>query len=642
MNDTHACPTISRFVPRGLWTMFGAWILTVQVATCNADEPTETAKLPQEVRQWDERAEQTRQKEALLADEILVIRKQATDLQRQTRDVLQRLKQIEQQQMDLQSRLKTQQAELEKKRQVEQESEQLAAKAVEALQAAQKRVTETKAAAAQAAQKTVAVEKSIEQTTSQLKDLAEKVAPAAAAAEQADRRVATVLQTIRQLETRAEKYREERREYTRSAEQELRDRGLWVSFREEIAPVLHRRCFGCHNIRNPQGRFNVSNWKMLTTSGESADIVVPGDAASSLLFNVIDDGSMPAESDPLSEAETEKIRRWIELGARLDASVSPEVSLFQMMPREPQPAPPEKYRVPLPVTALSHFPDGDTIVSSGYHEVLLWERGSRQLSRRVANVAERVYDVNVDPTGKWLAVASGTPGQIGEAKLFSVDDGRPVQDLAVARDSLFVCRFSPDAKSLIVAGAAGSATLFVAEGDVYRKQATWDLHADWIHSVDWSPNGKRIVTASRDKSAKIVEMETGRVVSAFAQHQTEVRRAVFVDDNTVASIGGDTRLRIWQTSDGKELRNIDFGPQIVGLARLPERRLATVSADGTLAVHGCDDGKPIAETAATQSLPTSLAISGDGKTAMIGTLAGEIVECDLQELTVQAEWTATP
>lgn len=53
-----------------------------------------------------------------------------------------------------------------------------------------------------------------------------------------------------------------------------------------------------------------------------------------------EDGSMPKDSDPLSAEEIARIKKWINTGAILDAGISSSAELITVIPKEPQPTPP--------------------------------------------------------------------------------------------------------------------------------------------------------------------------------------------------------------------------------------------------------------------------------------------------------------
>ncbi|MCA9031378.1 MAG: hypothetical protein KDA66_11245, partial [Planctomycetaceae bacterium] len=102
------------------------------------------------------------------------------------------------------------------------------------------------------------------------------------------------------------------------------------------------------------------------------------------------------------------------------------------------------------------------LASSGYHEVLLWSAENGQLVRRITNVAERVYGLEFTADGARLAVAAGTPGRIGEVKIFQVADGALLANMVATDDAMFDVAFSPDGTRLAACGADRTIRIFDA------------------------------------------------------------------------------------------------------------------------------------------------------------------------------------
>jgi hypothetical protein len=91
-------------------------------------------------------------------------------------------------------------------------------------------------------------------------------------------------------------------------------------FRERVAPVLERRCLGCHNGSDKKGGLSLETAASLETGGDSGTPVVPGEPEESYLLDLItpDRGraKMPKDADPLKDDEVAAIREWIHSGAK--------------------------------------------------------------------------------------------------------------------------------------------------------------------------------------------------------------------------------------------------------------------------------------------------------------------------------------
>src|SRR5579875_1040368 len=89
-------------------------------------------------------------------------------------------------------------------------------------------------------------------------------------------------------------------------------------FREQVAPVLERRCLHCHGSEAPpKGGLSLSSRAGLLRGGENGPAVVPGKPDESLLLEMVsgDAPEMPRKDKPLSREQVAGLRRWVELGA---------------------------------------------------------------------------------------------------------------------------------------------------------------------------------------------------------------------------------------------------------------------------------------------------------------------------------------
>lgn len=428
----------------------------------------------------------------------------------------------------------------------------------------------------------------------------------------------------------------------RTAEQALEPLGRFVSFSRHVAPIFAKRCVACHNTRSPGGRLNLDSFAALQKGGESGAVVTAHKTADSLLISEVESGSMPKEAEPLQASEIAVLKHWIEVGAPLDAGVSLTADLFDVVPEFSQPQPPAEYRAPIPVTAIAFSPDGSQLASSGYHEVLVWNTADGTLIRRVSNLAERIHDIEYSADGTRLLVAAGTPGQLGELKLFTVADGTLIRTLVRSRDSIFAAAFSPDQNRAACAGA--DRAIVVTDLNSGEQVLKIEDHADWVMDINWSPNGQRLVSASKDKTCKVFDAATGNPVVTFPGHGEPAYSAAFLaDGNTVASGGGDKRVRIWQAADAKEVRGIGgFGGDVFRIHVAAGDLLYSASGDGNVHLHKAADGAAVRKYAGHRDWVYSVAESPGRKLVAAGSYDGEVRTWNAEDAAPALSFTAIP
>jgi hypothetical protein len=94
-----------------------------------------------------------------------------------------------------------------------------------------------------------------------------------------------------------------------------------VSFSEDVLPIFRERCSACHGGEDENGDVITESYlDLLTYEGamagsEYGTVIEPGDPDASILVDMITEGDMPEEGDPVPPEEIEIIRTWIAQGA---------------------------------------------------------------------------------------------------------------------------------------------------------------------------------------------------------------------------------------------------------------------------------------------------------------------------------------
>lgn len=135
-----------------------------------------------------------------------------------------------------------------------------------------------------------------------------------------------------------------------------------VLFKEQVYPLLLRKCGACHGEDSQESRLRLDARSTTLAGGISGPAVVTGKPEDSLLYQrILGDGDldrMPLDEEPLKAAQIEVIRRWIELGAVWPRDIGPEVTAprqhWAFIPPR-QPAVPEVKQTSWPHNRIDHF-----------------------------------------------------------------------------------------------------------------------------------------------------------------------------------------------------------------------------------------------------------------------------------------------
>ena len=79
-----------------------------------------------------------------------------------------------------------------------------------------------------------------------------------------------------------------------------------------------------------------------------------------------------------------------------------------------------------------------------------------------------------------------------------------------------------------------------------KLQPIIENHADWILSLAFSPDGKRLITGSRDRTAKVYDLVAKESVFATDEHKTAVYAVAMLPDGMTGVSGAeDGNVRMW-------------------------------------------------------------------------------------------------
>lgn len=327
-----------------------------------------------------------------------------------------------------------------------------------------------------------------------------------------------------------------------------------VSFSHDLAPILADKCLTCHEEKKAKGKYRVDSFEVLLKPGESKDAPLSAGKpdASALYTRLVatdEDDRMPQKDDALPAAQIALFKKWIEEGGKFDGA-DPKAPLRDLLAKKEAPKAPEKYPRPLPVTALAFSEDGKSLFTSGYREVLEWSTADGRLLRRIGGMPERVLALSMQPGGKNLAVAGGTPGRSGELLIVDVAQSTVAHKLPGSKDTVLAACFSPDG-SLLASGGTDNIVHVFRSSD-WKQAWKAEAHADWIMALAFSPDSKELASVGRDRSARVIDAQTGEIQFTYAEHQSGVRSVVFDNDAQTAisgAVDGDLRRWVWHEDE---------------------------------------------------------------------------------------------
>ncbi|WP_110580089.1 nSTAND1 domain-containing NTPase, partial [Microcystis aeruginosa] len=181
--------------------------------------------------------------------------------------------------------------------------------------------------------------------------------------------------------------------------------------------------------------------------------------------------------------------------------------------------------------------------------------------------------------------------------------------------------FSPDGKTLVSGSWDGTIKLWNVEtGQEIR---TLKGHDGSVSSVNFSPDGKTLVSGSWDGTIKLWNVETGQEIRTLKGHDGSVSSVNFSPDGkTLVSGSWDGTIKLWNVETGQEIRTFKGHDNLVTSVNFsPDgKTLVSGSVDKTIKLWNVETGQEIRTFKGHDGYVISVNFSPDGKTLVSGSV----------------------
>jgi WD40 repeat protein len=438
-----------------------------------------------------------------------------------------------------------------------------------------------------------------------------------------------------------------------------RGQGESLTYWKDIRPIFRKYCTVCHSAKNIKeadvsGGLALDSYEAVR-KGTTKPIFLPGKSKDSTIIHLLESTDvkkrMPLDAKALAADKIALIRRWIDSGAK--EGTKPDDATVTLIPKKPGKRRRLDVTLPTnaiapagtlakiggkldlamkvgplaPVTAVTFSPDNKLLASGCYGLVTIWDLTSAQPVKMLTNVLGAVNDLRFSPDGKILAVAGGQPSAKGDLRLFQVEDWKLLAALRGHDDVVFAVDFSRDGKRLASASFDKTVRIWNLEqraAGLIPAERVLTGHSDFVYAVAFSPDGKHLATASKDRTVKLVETETGKGVFTFGGMNEDILAVAFSPDGKqVVSSGFETALYWWNPKTGERLRlQGGHGIAVHELAFSKDgSRLLSASADRTIRLWNGSTGAPM-KSIGVGSIVYAAAISPNNKLLASGSFDG--------------------
>jgi WD40 repeat protein/mono/diheme cytochrome c family protein len=395
---------------------------------------------------------------------------------------------------------------------------------------------------------------------------------------------------------------------------------------QAVVGILQQKCFACHSSTAKMGGFVMASYQTLMKGGEHGAEIVPGSSAKSRLVMMVEGNiqpRMPFGGNPLSPAEINAIKSWIDAGANGPApgeaaTLQPKLNIPDIKPR---------FREVSPVGSAAFSPDGKTLAIGGYKEVRVLNPVTGKVLEKLDGAAGMVRSLAFSADGKWLAAGGGLCQQWGEIELWDARTEKRVRTMRGHNDCIYSVAFSPDGK--LLASGSYDKTIKLWDPESGKVLRTLKDHIDAVFAVAFSPNGKWLASGSQDDSVKIWDVATGERLYTLSDPVDGISSIAFSPSGKqIAAAGYDKYIYIWnltQTAGNLAQSLIADEDSILQIVWSPDgREIVTSSADGSIRIRDASTLDPIGIIAHQSDWVDAMTLSPDGKWLVAGRFDGTL------------------
>ena len=224
-----------------------------------------------------------------------------------------------------------------------------------------------------------------------------------------------------------------------------------------------------------------------------------------------------------------------------------------------QPAPPLRPNVKPGVAGLTLSHDGNTLVVGGGDGKLRFvDMTTGQVRRALTGHTNVVYRGVFNSNEKLL----GTSSRDQTARVWDVATGRELQKLGGFRCPVKAVVFSPDSRVVAASGNDGRVKLYdVKTGKelkslVHINSADIDMAA---YSLAFGRDGTKIYAGNGDATISEWDVASGKETRVWKAHDNMTFKLVFSPDYSLLASFGDSVVKLWDTSNWREIRSMSMG-----------------------------------------------------------------------------------
>ncbi len=200
-----------------------------------------------------------------------------------------------------------------------------------------------------------------------------------------------------------------------------------LSFRHQVAPILVKKCLGCHNELKASGGLSMATFAALKRGGKMAGetILRPGDPDASSLIESVREGAalrMPYKLPPLTQVEIATLSRLGQGRCRIRRPVREPRRRWRSLVDRLAGLPKVALKVPVaaPIASVAFSPDGRVLAAAMGRQVVVFDSESGKVVATLGDHPGPVNSVRFSNDGSSLIAAGGRAGLFGSVTVWDL------------------------------------------------------------------------------------------------------------------------------------------------------------------------------------------------------------------------------
>lgn len=245
--------------------------------------------------------------------------------------------------------------------------------------------------------------------------------------------------------------------------------------------------------------------------------------------------------------------------------------------------------------------------------------GSRQNSFRVHTFTAK--SLSISPDAKFVA----TSGEERNFNIYDINTGKLVRNVSSSLVYKKV-KFSPDGQYLAVSVSDYSIEIYATSNWSIAKKISGKNN--WIEDFAFSGDSKYLATTPDDRNSnriRIINLSDNKTVYSNSYHNSTINKIISSPDGKkIISTSDDGTIKIWDISNGNEIKTITGASSYNAIAISPEGSRITVSANNNQELRTYDvNSSVLLNTKSTDNDKYSdIAYSNDGQSIAVSTQKG--------------------